>query len=210
LVAVIASLVALVLRASQSRLSVLGRAPGRTTFGSMELHPEYQAVPGILIVRPEEAIYFANAAPLREKMRDLATAAGPLPRTVVVDLEMTYDLDAPSAHELAELSTDLQAANVQLMLARVRASVRDVLDRSGATAQIGAEQIYPRVLSAVAAHLGQDGGASAEVFEMSADSLQRLLDVVDGQVLAATGDDRERLVALRQRLQDALDTVDQA
>jgi hypothetical protein len=45
---------------------------------------------------------------------------------------------------------------------------------------------------------------------MSADSLQRLLDVVDGQVVAATGDDRERLVALRQRLQDALDTVNQA
>lgn len=207
LVAVIVSLVALVLRASQSRMSVLGRAPGRTTFGSVEVHPEYQPVPGLLIVRPEQGIYFANAAPLREKTQELIAAADPPPRTVVVDLEMTYDLDAPSAHELAELHADLKAAAAQLMLARVRAPVRDVLDRIGATEEIGAENIHPRVLDAVAAHLGQTAGASAEVLEISADALQRLIDVVDGQIPAAAGADGERLRALRQRLQDALDAI---
>lgn len=208
LVAVIASLAALVLRASQSRLSVLGRAPGRTTFGSIEVHPEYQPVPGLLIVRPEQGLYFANAAPLREKAQELAAAADPPPQTVVVDLEMTYDLDAPSAHELAELHADLQAADTQLLLARVRAPVRDVLDRSGAAAQIGAENIHARILEAVAAHLGEHGGASAEVFEMSGDALQRLIQVIDAQTSAATGGDRERLDTLRQRLQGALDVID--
>ncbi len=209
LVAVIASLVALVLRASQSRLSVLGRAPHGTTFGSIEVHPDYAPIPGILIVRPEEGVYFANAAPLREKTRTLALTADPPPQTVVVDLEMTYDLDAPSAHELAELHTDLQAAGMQLVLARVRTGVRTVLDHSDATGEIGADHIHARVLSAVAAHLRQTSGAAAEVLEISADSIQRLLDVVDAQLPAATGSDAARLAALRQHLQGALDTAEQ-
>jgi hypothetical protein len=109
---------------------------------------------------------------------------------------------------LAELHADLHAADTRLMLARVRAPVRQVLDRSGAAAQIGAENIYARILEAVAAHLGQHGGASAEVFEMSSDALQRLIQVIDAQTTAATGADRERLDTLRQRLQGALDAID--
>jgi sulfate permease, SulP family len=210
LVAVVISLIALVLRASQSRLSVLARAPGRTTFGSIELHPDYMPVPGLLLVRPEEGIYFANAATIRERVLELALSADPPVQTVVVDLEMTSDLDAPSAHELAELHTDLAAAGKQLMLARVRSAARAVLDRSGATAEIGGDNIQPRVLAAVAAHLGQTGGAAAEVLEMSLDNMQRLIDVIDGQLSEAAGSNQERLRALRERLQAVLTASKQA
>jgi MFS superfamily sulfate permease-like transporter len=163
----------------------------------------------LLIVRPEEGIYFANAAPLREKTRDLALAADPPPKAVVVDLEMTDDLDAPSAHELAELHGDRKAADMQLMLARVRAAAHEVLDRSGATEVIGAENLQPRVLAAVAAHLSQAGGAVADVIEMSEDSLQRLIEVIDAQLPAASGADQERLATLRERLQEAVATINQ-
>jgi high affinity sulfate transporter 1 len=206
LVAVIVSLIALVLRASQARLSVLGREPGRLTFASVETQPETETVPGLLIVRPDEGLYFANAAPLRENIRALALTADPPVASVVVNLEMTNDMDAPSAHELAELHADLEAAGVHLMLARVHAPVRAVLDRSGAAEEIGAENLHPRVLAAVAMHLQRTGGGS-EVLDMSADSLQRLIDVVDAQIPAATGADQERLATLRQRLQAALDSI---
>ena len=158
LVAVIVSLVALVWRASQARVSVLGRVPGRLTFASVDTQPDTVPVPGLLIVRPDEGLYFANAAPLRENIRALMMASDPPPSSVVVDLEMTNDLDVPSAHELAEMHTDLDAAGVHLMLARVHAPVRAVLDRSGATAEIGAENLHPRVLGAVAMHLNRIAG----------------------------------------------------
>lgn len=207
LVAVIVSLIALVLRASQARVSVLGRVPGRLTFASVETQPETETLPGLLIVRPDEGLYFANAAPLRENIRTLAMTADPPATSVVVDLEMSNDLDAPSAHELAELHADLAAAGVHLMLARVHAPVRAVLDHSGATEEIGAENLHPRVLAAVVMHLKRTGDGS-HVLDMSADSLQRLIDVVDAQIAAATGADQERLAALRQRLQAALDAIE--
>ena len=210
LVAVIVSLLALVWRASQARVSVLGRVPGRITFSSIDNQPENETVPGLLIVRPDEGIYFANAAPLRENVRTLMAASDPPATSVAVDLEMTNDLDAPSAHELAELHTDLVAARVHLMLARVHAPVRAVLDRSGATEEIGAENIHSRVLGAVAMHLNRTAGGARDVLEMSADSLQRLVDVVGVQIPAATGADRERLEILQQRLQDAIESIDRA
>ncbi|HSN75364.1 MAG TPA: SulP family inorganic anion transporter [Anaerolineae bacterium] len=209
LVAVVISLLALVLRASQARLSVLGREPGSVAFSGVAIHPENTTVPGVLIVRPDEGLYFANAAPLRENIRSLALAADPPVTSVVVDLEMTNDLDAPSAHELAELHSDLEASGMHLMLARLRAPVRAVLDRSGATEEIGAENLHPRVLAAVAMHLNRTAG-SQDALNIAGDSLQRLITVIDAQIEAASGDDRERLAALRRRMQEALDDIEPA
>jgi hypothetical protein len=42
---------------------------------------------------------------------------------------------------------------------------------------------------------------------MSADSLQRLVEVVGTQIPTTTGADRERLEALQRRLQDAIETI---
>jgi sulfate permease, SulP family len=70
-------------------------------------------------------------------------------KSVLLDLELTNEIDIPSADMLKELEADLDAAGVQLMLARVRPPVRDLLDRSGVTEAIGAENIYNRVLEGV-------------------------------------------------------------
>lgn len=184
---------------------MLGSEPGSLTYGSIEIHPKNTSVPGLLIVRPDEGLYFANAAPLRENIRALALAADPPATSVIVDLEMTNDLDAPSAHELAELHADLEAAGVHLSW-RGCTPVRAVLNRSGVTDEIGAENLHPRVFAAVTMHLKRTGDGS-EVLDMSADSLQRLVDVIGAQIAAATGADQARLTTLRQRLQGALDAI---
>ena len=66
LIAVIVSLFALVWRVSQPRLAVLGRAPNSLQFKDIRRHPEKKTVPGLLIVRPENGLFFANAAGIRE------------------------------------------------------------------------------------------------------------------------------------------------
>lgn len=208
LVAVIASLASLVWRASQSRLSVLGRAPGGVTFDSMETRPDHRPIPGLLILRPDEGLYFANASSLRQKVQELALAAEPLPRTVLIDLEMTYDLDVPSAHELAELHTDLTAWGTQLALARVHGPVQAVLDRAGVTTKIGAEHIYVRVLEGAIFHLSADSATQETLLGLSADALRRLQLVVTEMLPQAEGAQRARLEALITRLRRALDQAE--
>ncbi len=75
LIAVVVSLFALVLRASHPRLAVLGRVPDRLEFGNVRRHPEYKTIPGLLMVRPENGLFFANAAGLREEIVTEVTAA---------------------------------------------------------------------------------------------------------------------------------------
>jgi hypothetical protein len=65
---------------------------------------------------------------------------------VLLDLELTNEIEVPSPDMLKELHNDLKAAGVQLMLARVHPAVRAMLDRSGVIENIGAELVYGRVL----------------------------------------------------------------
>ena len=62
LVAVVASLVALIFRANTYPLLVLGRKPGTSVFRPRTPeHPEDETFPGLLLLRPEGSIHFANA-----------------------------------------------------------------------------------------------------------------------------------------------------
>jgi hypothetical protein len=83
-----------------------------------------------------------------------------------------------------------------------------VLYRSGASDEIGAENLHPRVMAAVAMHLNRTA-VSQDALAIAGDSLQHLAEVIDAQIEAASGDDRERLVAPR-RLQEALDDIEPA
>ena len=135
------------------------------------------------------------------------TASDPPATSVVVDLEMTNDLDAPSAHELAELHADLAAAGSSSHAGtgscagarRARPQRRHRGDRRR-------EYASPRAGGCCDAP-EPDSRRPRDVLDMSADSLQRLVDVVGAQIPAATGADQERLEALQRRLQDAIETI---
>jgi MFS superfamily sulfate permease-like transporter len=64
-IAVIASLAVLVWRVSEPRMTFLGRAKGGLESVDLRTSPEAE-VPGLLIVRPDEMLFFANAASVRD------------------------------------------------------------------------------------------------------------------------------------------------
>ena len=92
LVAVVASLVALMLHVNRYPLLVLGRKPGTNVFRPRSPdHPEDETFPGLLLLRPESAIYFANAHRLGQKMRQLRLEFSP--RVLALDLSAVPDLE---------------------------------------------------------------------------------------------------------------------
>ena len=208
LLAVIISLLALIYRASQPRLTVLERKSGRLSFEDIEREAETIPVPGLLIVRPDEGLFFANAAPLREDiLARVAASERPL-EAVLIDLEMSNDLDAPSAHELAALHEDLQAAGARLLLSRVYPDVRVMLERSGALERIGADNLFNRGMDAMVAHMRTVDQGGAAVLEMMEDGLQRMHGLVSAAAARAAGSERERLEKLQASLQASLDSID--
>lgn len=153
LIAVVVSLFALVARASKPKLSVMGREPDALAFSDVSHHPENRLVPGLVILRPEESIFFANAASLREEIMRLVAAAEAAPDRVLLDLELSTDPDIPAAEMLKELHEELKAEGVALALCRVHGETRAMLERCGVIAAIGPENIYPRMIGGVLAYL---------------------------------------------------------
>lgn len=143
-IGMVVSLVLLVYRASRPQVTVLGR----TSAGSWvdaERHADTQQLPGVTVLRPEGALFFANTDRVRNQIRSAATADGT--RAVVLDGETVPYLDVTAATALADLVTDLERQRVALYLAHDIGEVRDVLRRAG----VSLPHIHPTVEQAVQA-----------------------------------------------------------
>jgi sulfate permease, SulP family len=83
LLAVVLSLALLIYRASRPQGSILGRVPGKQVYADIERHPENERVPGLLIFRLNAPLFFANDAPLRDRIKELVRTNDPTPRAVI-------------------------------------------------------------------------------------------------------------------------------
>jgi MFS superfamily sulfate permease-like transporter len=151
LLAVVLSLVLLIYRASRPHLAVLGKVPGQHAYASVEQHPEYATVPGLLVVRVDAPLFFANDATARRGINTLIRQASPPPHTVLLDLETSSTLDTSSADMLAELADELKTMRIALALARVRTPVRAMLERTGLADTLGKDRMYASVEAGVEA-----------------------------------------------------------
>jgi anti-anti-sigma factor len=138
----------LLYRASRPHVAVLGQVPGRPgQYGDLQRHPENEREPGIVLLRVEGGLFFANADTVRDAVR--AHAAEPGTRAVVLDAETAPYIDVSAARMLVRLTGDLRRSGVELVVARDVGQVRDVLRRAETEAAL--PRAYPTVRDAVAA-----------------------------------------------------------
>jgi len=129
LLAVASSLLLAIRRFAQPLVTELGKLPGTRDYLDCIRHGEVIKTPGILIVRPEEPLFFANAEQVFQVIRQRASEARP--HTVVLSLEVCDDLDATATEALAEFVAGLKQQGGQLALARVKDRARESLLRAG-------------------------------------------------------------------------------
>jgi SulP family sulfate permease len=200
LVAVVVSLLALVARTSRPDVSVHGRAPGHVYFNDVSRHPESLQIPGLLIVRPNEAVFFANASALRDVLVSLTAQQAEPVQTLILDLEMSNELDAPGTEMLHALYEDLAAQGIELNLARVRPPVMETLEQSGVMAQIGREHIHVRALNAVLECLQKRGEAAATVLDLMHDETRRMREVALAAAAHAAEPEAQELATFAEQL----------
>lgn len=126
LVAIGASLALLIRDLTQPRVSVLGRLNDSHDFVSVALHPSVRVLPDILILRPDEPLFFANVeAVLDHAAAQLAAAPGA--RALVLSLEESPDLDGTAIEVLGQFSAQVANGGRTLRLARLKDPVFAVL-----------------------------------------------------------------------------------
>lgn len=148
LLAVAASVAALLRRLASPKLARLGRLPGTRDYVDLARHPEAVAPAGCGIWRPSEPLFFGNAERLLGTIAEEALAGPDVPVTIV-SLEETFDLDSTALEALIECDMRLAAAGRSVRLARARDGVRDLLRRADASGL--ADRSFYSVDDAVAA-----------------------------------------------------------
>lgn len=129
LVAIAFSLILLLRQLSSTRLSVLGRLASGHDFVDIAQHPDAVQPLGVLILRPEEPLFFANAESVMTLARSQVEQRRDL-KQVILSLEASSDLDSTALESLSDFSLWLQSRNVSLRVARLRDETRALLLRA--------------------------------------------------------------------------------
>ena len=145
------TLIALLKKISTPQVSVLGRMPGTRTFVSRERYPEAEAVPGLLIFRPNGILFFANANRFNNCLHEAVNNAAEPVKKIILSMEASPEIDVTVLDTLAQMKTEMDGRGIGLAFARVSDPVRDLIARSGFLQRIGEGHVFWDVDSAVAA-----------------------------------------------------------
>ena len=162
MIGLLASLAFVVYRSSQPHLSSLGRVPGVAgAYSDLARHPENAPVPGVLIVRLDAPMYYANALTARDRLMAMIRDSSPPPTAIVFDGEGQDELDLSSAHVLRGLVTELRGRGLEVCFANVHGPVLGRARETGLLEAVGVDRVFATVDLAVRA-LEQHASASGD------------------------------------------------
>jgi MFS superfamily sulfate permease-like transporter len=148
LIGVVLSLLLLIARSSQTSVRPLGREPTSGVYHALEDKPGLETTPGVLVVRINGPLFFADADRFRTRVHELAAQDG-LPARIVVDAESVHLTDTDAADILIQVAEELRARGTTVVLAHVHPESLELWRRAGVVDAIGEDRIYESVADAV-------------------------------------------------------------
>ena len=150
IIAVVLSVIVLLSEVSRPHDALLGRILDSEEYGDTAVHPEATAIPGLLIYRFDAAILFFNAEYFKERVRSAVNEPSTKIRTFIFDAEAITMIDTTAAFALDEVRAELEAEDIEFVVARARTALRGQFDRYGLFK--GKERnFYPSIRTAVEA-----------------------------------------------------------
>jgi high affinity sulfate transporter 1 len=151
------AIAAFVWRAWRPYSAILGRVPGEKGYHDISRHDDAELVPGLVLIRWDAPLFFANAEIFRDVVED-AVASSPTPvRWVVIAAEPVTDIDTTAADVVSALRDDLETKDIQLGFAELKGPAKDRLRTYGLFDRIGEAHFHPTVGEAVNAYVKATG-----------------------------------------------------
>jgi len=154
LVAVLLSLLALMFHGNRRPVFVLGRKPGTDVFRPQSKeHPEDEFFPGLLLLKTEGMIHFANVQRIGDLMWPLVYEHKP--RVVVLDCSAIPDLEYTALRMLIESEKKLQQSGINLWLAGLNPEPLQLIQKSALGKTLGRPRMHFNLEQAVTSYLNQ-------------------------------------------------------
>lgn len=153
IIAIVVSLVALAHQVADPPVYVLGRKPGTNVFRPIsQEHPEDERFRGLLLLRFEGRVFFANAEHIAQKAKLLVDEAQP--KIVAFDLSGVFDLEYTVLKRmLTEAEKRQRQHGIRLWLAGMNPHVLEVIHRSHLSEVLGRDSMHFNLETAVAAYM---------------------------------------------------------
>jgi high affinity sulfate transporter 1 len=129
--------------------AVLGRVDGVRGYHDVSRHADARQEPGLVLMRWDAPLFFANAEFFRERALAAVQGAASPVRWLVVAAEPVTSIDITAADALVDLEGALKAAGVKLAFAEIKGPVKDKFRRFGLMDLIGESFVFPTVGAAV-------------------------------------------------------------
>ena len=124
-IGVVLSLAVVVWRSSRPHMAVVGRVPGTEHFRNIDRH-DVELANGLIALRIDESIYFANAQVLEDKIESLVAESTDTCAVLLI-MSAVNQLDSTALGMLDELEKNLQAKGISLQFAEIKGPVLDRL-----------------------------------------------------------------------------------
>jgi high affinity sulfate transporter 1 len=154
---VLLALVVLIRRVSRPASTELGRIPGTDSFRDVEVHPQAEPVPGLLIFRFDAPIIFANVSYFSSEIRRHIDEAPSPVSEVLLPAQQINHLDSTGSAQLAALNDELQASGIRLSFAEAKTALVEMMRRTGLEEKLGADHFYESIADGVSAFLQRQG-----------------------------------------------------
>jgi high affinity sulfate transporter 1 len=161
IVAVALSLLGLVYHASRRPVFILGRKPGTDVFRPRSKdHPEDEFYPGLLLLKTEGVIHFANAQRIGNMMWPLVDEHRP--RVVVIDCSAVPDFEYTALKMLTDAEKKLRQSGISLWLVALNPEPLRLVQKSALGEALGRERMHFTLEQAVTAFLRQSREAAPQ------------------------------------------------
>lgn len=155
-IAVFMSLVAFVAKQWRPHTAELVRVNARKGYHDAVRHPSGRHVPGLVILRFDAPLFFANGTAFARFVREAVEQSPGEVRWVAIAAEPITDVDTTAAEELVRLDDELRGQGIRLVFSEMKGPVKDRLRHYGLADRFEGRH-YPTIGTTVTAYLTETG-----------------------------------------------------
>ncbi|MGI9666940.1 MAG: SulP family inorganic anion transporter [Acidimicrobiia bacterium] len=130
-------------------LPVLGRRRGSQAFQSVDADAETVTFPGILVMRIDTALYFANSEALEDRLRNVTADVDPPLHLVVLSFEGVNFMDSQASDSIGRVVDLAHRRGIDIRVSRIKQPAYEVLLVDGVIDRLGEDNIFPTTYEAV-------------------------------------------------------------
>ena len=160
-VAIVLSLIGLSSQAARPRIHVIGRKRGEDLLRPVSPdHPDDETFEGLLIVRPEGRLFFANAQQVGDRIRELV--AKNKPSVLLIDFSRVFDIEYSALQMMIDGERRFAEEGVAIWLAGLNPDVLDYVRRSGFADHVGKDGMFPTAEAGLLRYLTSSRAATKD------------------------------------------------